>query len=198
MKSLASKEDVSDVIALYTDFFNCPQSSNSISLINQCPTLQLSFGESPDTTGLGIGVESTLSSQTLASNLGFPNGLPLTFNSHRHQGGLTPWDNPELFEPDQVTENTQMEPITLHWHQLAGVHSIVRMLFTEKPVPGRCCGVLVADEVGLGKTFQAATAMAFFSDLAIRQELRLGATQSAPDPPIISKFFLFVDCLGGL
>lgn len=173
------------MIALYTDFFNCPHSSDSVSLNNQQPTLELSLGESPDAAGLGIGVESTLSPSSLASNLGFPNGLPLTFSSHRHQGGLTAWDNPDLFEPDELMKNQQMEPISLHWHQLAGVHAIVRMLFTEKPAPGRCCGVLVADEVGLGKTFQAATAMAFFSDLVIRQELR--NTQSAPKPPIIRK-----------
>jgi hypothetical protein len=192
LRSLASEEDVEDVIALYTEFFNCPGSSDSVSLKNQCPTLGISFADSSDETDPGIGIESTLPPNVLASNLGFPNGLPLTFNSHRHRGGLTPWDNPDIFEAAELSQNPQMEPISLHWHQLAGVHAITRMLFTENPNPGRCCGALVADEVGLGKTFQAATAMAFFSDLVIRQELR--STQAAPEPPIISKFPSSIGC----
>ena len=57
------------------------------------------------------------------------------------------------------------------------------MLFDEKPAPGKCLGVLIADEVGLGKTFQAATAIAFFLDVVIRQEIRKNGP--TPDPPII-------------
>jgi len=186
---LASEEDVADVIALYTDFFSCPGPSESVSLDSQRPALQF-FAEPLGDTDPGIGVESTLPPETLSENLGFPGGLPLVFNSHRHRGGLSAWDHPELFETTEAAKNPQMEPIALHWHQLAGVHAVIRMLFTEKPAPGKCCGALVADEVGLGKTFQAATAIAFFSDLVIRQELR--RTQLAPDPPIIRKLPAYV------
>lgn len=78
-----------------------------------------------------------------------------------------------------------MERLYLHWHQLCGVHAVVRINFTETPAPNRCCGVLIADDVGLGKTFQAAATIAFLSELYMRQMLR--RSKSVPLPPIIGK-----------
>jgi TATA-binding protein-associated factor len=80
-----------------------------------------------------------------------------------------------------------MEPLALHWHQLAGVHAIMRMNFTKNPVSSdHRCGMLIADEVGLGKTFQAATTIAFLSDLVMCQ--KLSQSQPVTFPPIIRKF----------
>lgn len=191
LQQLASEENVADVIALYMEFFNTPPTADSVDLTNQQPLPGL---ESMLTEGdPGIEIEASLSPHELSRRLGFNNGLPITFNTHRHQGGLSAWDHPGMFHADVVNQNAEMEAIVLHWHQLAGVHAIVRMLFTDNPTSttGEEArgGVLIADEVGLGKTFQAATTVAFLSDLRMRQHLRQNQPDLAPNPPIIGKCF---------
>lgn len=121
-----------------------------------------------------------MSPHRLATNLGFKNLLPAYFNTHRHRGGITPWDNSDLFK-GAIEANPDMSPIALHWHQLAGVHAIIRKTFSKKAKPGATCGVLVTDEVGLGKTFQAGAMIALLSDLVRRQEQELEL------PPMIRK-----------
>lgn len=186
LKSLASQEDVADIFNLYADFF--PTVFDSVSLVDQVPTIGFQFGESVDGLDLGVEVESSLSPAALANNLGFIQGLPLLFSTYRHRGGLSAWDvaNAQLFDPSKAAEDVDMQPISLHWHQLAGVHSVIRKIFTETPNSGGCHGILIADEVGLGKTFQAATLIAFLSDFILRQSFE----PPIPLPPIIRKFFL--------
>lgn len=181
LKSLASEEDVADVIALYNDFFNGPSSLDSVSLTNQLPSIGFQFSNK----GLGGGdpgvqAEAMLRPEALAHNLGFANGLPLLFNTHRHCGGLNLWDahNPGEFESGS---SSLLEPMSLHWHQLVGVHATIRMSISKEVSSGGCSGVLVADEVGLGKTFQAATTITFISDLIARQN------GNHPLPPIMRK-----------
>ena len=190
---MASEQDVLDIIHLYTDFLS-PSSSDSVPLQEQHATIGFQFGERVDGTDPGVEYESTFPPDILANNLGFLNHLPLMFNTYRHRGGWSAWDpaTANLFEPTKAQANTDMEPLALHWHQLAGVHAIVRMNFTSTPAPDRCHGALIADEVGLGKTFQAATTIAFLSDLVMRQSL----SQSNPIqlPPIIRKFAFGSDC----
>ena len=66
-----------------------------------------------------------------------------------------------------------LEPLRLYWHQLLGVHVVVRMNFSPVLGSSRCNGALIADEVGLGKTFIASTVMVFLSDLFMRQDSNL-------------------------
>ncbi|RDB15031.1 Protein CHROMATIN REMODELING 5 [Hypsizygus marmoreus] len=184
LQSLASEEDVADILNLYTDFFNVP--SDSAPLQEQQCTIGIQFGERVDGADPGTEYESTVPPNDLARNLGFVNGLPFLFNTYRHRGGLSAWDpaNADLFEGSNAALNPEMDRILLHWHQLCGVHSMIRMTFTATSAPDRCCGVLIADDVGLGKTFQAATTIAFLSDLRMRQML-LSEKKQVPLPPII-------------
>lgn len=130
-----------------------------------------------------------MTSDQLSTNLGFSEGLPIVlFNKYRHRAGLTPWsaEYPDCLDPEGPHKD-ELDPIKLHWHQLAGVHAMVRKLIVEQDGP-ECCGILLADEVGLGKTFQAITMIAFLSDLVIRQGFKL------PPPPMIRKTILFCLC----
>lgn len=45
------------------------------------------------------------------------------------------------------------------------------MNFTAGPDSTCPCSALIADEVGLGKTFQAATVIAFLCDIVMRQKM---------------------------
>ena len=194
LQQLASEEDVADVIALYLDFFNSTSTADSVALTSQQPLPGLTLETPLDGGDPGIEIEANLQPQDLSTNLGFQDGLPITFNTHRHKGGLSAWDQPELFDPAVVAQNPEMERIALHWHQLAGVHAILRMLFTKDPTPTtpeKARGVLISDEVGLGKTFQAATTVAFLSDVIMRQHLRQSQPHLAPNPPLIGKLFTY-------
>jgi SNF2 family DNA or RNA helicase len=177
LASLASDQAIQEVIALYHEHFTT--SSNAI---DDVPVVELrSFSSSFDTStegnDLGTEYEATLSRKTLASSLGFvKHSLPILFNNVRHRDGLTRWTSPDAFSytpggsiPDEIIN------LDLHWHQLAGVHAILRACFTEEPLPGHCTGILVADEVGLGKTYQSAAVIACLADAVIKQKEKLVA-----------------------
>jgi TATA-binding protein-associated factor len=103
---------------------------------------------------------------TLADNLGFLDGLPLLFNKYRHRDGLSPWDpdSARLFEDEEAQHNKDMTPFVPHWHQLAGTHAILRKVFYSTAEKNACTGMLVADDVGLGKTCLATMVIAALAD----------------------------------
>ncbi|KAJ3566666.1 hypothetical protein NP233_g6855 [Leucocoprinus birnbaumii] len=176
LNDLATKEDVTDLRNLYHDYFEGNAVDDEEQPLAAMPTalsLDLPAGD------IGMDVEATLSSDVLAQRLGFHTGLPPVFNSHRHRAGITPWDNVEVFAQDPIPQ--ELSPLSLHWHQLAGVHSIIRRCFSAKKDPYLCKGVLVADEVGLGKTTQAITLLAFLNQCIYAQENGL------PPPPILAE-----------
>jgi len=113
---------------------------------------QLRFGDTiAPNTDLGVEKETSLSRQQMSALLGFNNAMPFQFNEYRHKNGILPWDDPKAFED---ADSPDLQKIMLHWHQLFAVHAIVRNVFTVEPVE-RTPGLLIADEVGLGKTAMA-------------------------------------------
>lgn len=111
---------------------------------------------------LGMDKEKELSLDVLAHNLGFRNHLPAQFNKVRGKTGLTAWESP--LDPKTSTN------LELHWHQLAGVHSIIRRAFTPQPNLAHCTATLECDQVGLGKTTLAITVIAFLNQIVALQE----------------------------
>lgn len=144
-------------------------------------TMGFKFAEVTDGADPGVEVEALMSPAVLARNLGFSpeTMLPPVFNHYRHTGGLNSWDEPSAFNDANPENLESLEPFTLHWHQLAGVHALIRMTFTPEPAPGHCTGVLVADDVGLGKTFQAITVIAVLAAL-----IHCQSTVKSKTPPI--------------
>ena len=164
LKSLASQEDIDDVISLYAECFKSP-GSGPAQLEEQINSINLKFGTLLDGADPGVEIEATMSSSLLANALGFVN-VPLLFNTHRHQGGITPWEDPVAF---QNISNDEFTTTQLRWHQLAGVHGILRRVYSPKPTPERS-GMLIADEVGLGKTLQSLATRASLTECVGRQE----------------------------
>jgi SNF2 family DNA or RNA helicase len=185
LSSLATQVDVTDVITLYHDFFTSNQDGEA-SNVNE-DQLSVRFGSAEKGADPGVEVESSMTRENITSNLGFRNELPLLFNPIRHKNGLSPWSHPATFK--NISGNDpDLEPLTLFWHQLAGVHAIIRMNFHPTKDSSRCNGTLIADEVGLGKTFQAATVIVTLADLVIRQQQKISL------PPIISSSTLQFIC----
>jgi hypothetical protein len=181
LQSLASEEDVADIINMYRECFN-PLAGDSSQLEDQVSSFSFKFGTRSDGADLGTEVESTMDPRRLSRNLGFVNNIPILFNTHRHVDGVTPWDDPSAFQNLDRKTGQAFVPNELRWHQLAGVHAILRRLLSEKPSRARP-GILVADEVGLGKTLQSLAAIAWLTECVGRQSHEGGS----PLPPILSK-----------
>jgi hypothetical protein len=191
LKTLISEDDKAEVINLYVDFFSAPAVEDSVPLDDQHATLGIQFGDKDGGhTDLGVEFEANLPPDILASNLGFSKNLPLLFNEYRHKAGFTPWqsEHETLFNPELAAKNPAMDPLILYWHQIAGLHSIIRSNFSSEPVRDTTLGCLVADEVGLGKTFLSAMVIAFLSDVVTRQSMMKGSIgDSVKLPPLLSK-----------
>ena len=182
MQTLASEEDIADIINLYSECFN-PLAGDSSQLEDQVPSVSFKFGTRSGGIDPGTEVESTMPLSHLSENLGLFNNIPLLFNTHRHAGGVTPWDDSAAFQNEERLKTDEaFTPIELRWHQLAGVHAILRRLLSKEP-SGACPGILIADEVGLGKTLQSLATIACLTECAGRQSNE----GSAPLPPILSK-----------
>lgn len=178
LKTLATEEDVTDILNLYHDFFEHDADEE-----DEQPICDILPGKQQlnDCGGeFGMDVEAGLKTVTLAVRLGFRNGLPMPFNLLRDRSGTTPWDK-SFGNPDPLPEN--LSKMRLHWHQLAGAHSIIRSLFTAEADSPHTTGVLVGDEVGLGKTTQAIAVIAFLNTLVWLQD-----TNRTNRPKIIRKF----------
>jgi len=181
LASLATEEGIREVILLYQDYYASIDSQPE--MIEPEPAHNIKFASLDKGASCGCDFESTLSPESLASNLGFRNGLPIPFNHYRHKGGLTARD--PNFKQLLNKDKTLFDPIKLHWHQLSAAHAIIRKLFTAESQPDHCTGVLIADEVGLGKTFLIATVIAFLITIVNREE-------GYPLPPIIGMCYASV------
>lgn len=117
LKSLASKEDIDDVVNLYAECFKS-SGGDPTQLEEQVSSINLKFGSSLDGADPGVEIEGSMPPSLLANALGFAN-VPLLFNTHRHQSGMTPWEDPVGF---QNAPNEEFTATRLRWHQLAGVH----------------------------------------------------------------------------
>ncbi|KAF8431211.1 hypothetical protein L210DRAFT_934667 [Boletus edulis BED1] len=85
---------------------------------------------------------------------------------------LCAWDgdNSKQF----FSDNPDMKPLRLLWHQLVGVASIIDKIFVTKPVQIGPPGILVADAVGVGKTALTMGTLAFIIDAFYVQEAIAG------------------------
>ncbi len=179
LESLASEEDVADIINLYDECFNL-SSSDSSQLEGQVPAIPLQFGTRSDNTDPGTEVEASMPPFLLSQRLGFTKNIPVLFNTHRHNGGVTPWDDSAAFNNEDLQADKMFTPIELRWHQLAGVHAVLRRILSVKS-SDITPGILIADEVGLGKTLQSLAIIAWLTECAGRK------SRKSILPPILSK-----------
>ncbi|TFK31185.1 P-loop containing nucleoside triphosphate hydrolase protein, partial [Crucibulum laeve] len=180
LKGLATVYDIASLMELYHKLFSdLDDTEVNVDLEAMDPT----WMEKLKGVDLGVEMEIHLSPDELSESLGFTSGLPFLFNPKRHRAGFNQWDDEKYFslgEPEYLEGD--ISDSTLHWHQTAGVHSIIRNMFSETPEPEKCTGMLIADEVGLGKTAVTITTLAFLSHIVWLQERKI------PLPPIMKKY----------
>lgn len=137
------------MVNVYAECFKS-SGSDPTQLEDQLDRINSKFGGLLDGADPGVEFEAAMNPSLLATALDFVN-VPLLFNTHRHQGGMTLWEDPIAF---QNVSNEDFTMSQLRWHQLAGVHGVLRRVSSSKPTCERS-GTLIVDEVGLGKTLQS-------------------------------------------
>ncbi|KAF5347354.1 hypothetical protein D9756_010005 [Leucocoprinus leucothites] len=177
--TLATQEDVTELLNIYHDYFEANAEDDEEQPLVNSPLVEKHLHEGD----FGMEDEAAMSSELLAQRLGFLTGLPPQFNTHRHRAGISPWDSPETFAQEPIP--AELSPLNLHWHQLAGTHSIIRSIFIQAKDAQHTKGVLVADNVGLGKTTQTITFIAF-----LNQAIYLQSTNRGPPPVLAERPFL--------
>ncbi|KAF9515173.1 hypothetical protein BS47DRAFT_1361249 [Hydnum rufescens UP504] len=133
---------------------------------------------------LGVSEWRASSPEALRSRLGWSSCADSKLMQHwRHLNGATAFTEPAIFAP--LSSHGLSDPAgaefsrqKLHWHQLAGICSVISRHWAEGPKDGTE-GVLVADEVGVGKTGLGIGVIAFTSEQV--EEAR----QNRPPAPII-------------
>ena len=95
--------------------------------------------------------ESLFSQLQLQHELSFPDGCPIIFNEKLHRNGVTTWQDENALSDcnAELLDNLQLQ-----WCQLVGIKAMARLTFLSTQADVFQPGVLMADEVGLGKTAQ--------------------------------------------
>ncbi|KAH7918095.1 hypothetical protein BV22DRAFT_1051967 [Leucogyrophana mollusca] len=101
---------------------------------------------SPD---MGVEDFHQMNDEQLATLLAFPNNRPALFAEFRSKLGHCAWES-KLISDTFVATNPDVTPLGLLWHQMCGIAAIASKVWSDKlaPMPG----LLVADDVGVGKT----------------------------------------------
>lgn len=126
---------------------------------------------------LGVDGWREMDNDKLNHLLHFPGGKPALFAEFRSKSGLCAWD--EGAAAKFVKENEDMEPLSLLWHQRVGVAAIIDKTWMAEEKDGEISGILIADEVGVGKTALTMGTIAFVIDAYWVQEVAAGRGKPA-------------------
>ncbi|KAG1905166.1 P-loop containing nucleoside triphosphate hydrolase protein [Suillus fuscotomentosus] len=118
---------------------------------------------------LGVDNFRSLDDTALNRLLNFPDGRPALFARFRSLSRKSAWDDGA--EKEFVDGNPDMQPLSLLWHQRVGIASIVEKIW-QKDQTNAVPGILLADEVGVGKTAQVMGSIAFMIDQYWAHEIR--------------------------
>jgi hypothetical protein len=140
-----------------------------VDLDDEDPSGRDDWNDSPD---LGVEKFNHLDDAQLNTLLQFPGGRPTLFAEFRSQTGLSAWDND--MSKAFIKENDDMRPLSLLWHQRVGIAAVIDKIWLPEQAPGEVPGILVADEVGVGKTALTMGTIAFVIDAFWVQEVAAG------------------------
>jgi hypothetical protein len=181
--SLAAAGDVDEIWALYTQFFTIDPVQTEALNIDVGDGSDLGRDQWDDSDDQGVQLFRQLDDDAVNRLLQFPDGRPTLFAEYRSKSGKCSWDADAaaLF----VKGNHDMQPLSLLWHQRVGIASIVDKVWLPQATPLDLPGILVADDVGVGKTGLAMGFMAFIMDAYWVQELNAGRIKPGMAPAAV-------------
>jgi len=185
LAQLAREEDVTELNIIYQQLLQRTDDDDEPVEVHALDELRIEdvFSGAAD---LGVEKESLLTREQLEYELSFPDGRPVVFNDRIHRNGLTAWKDQDALKDAQLD---LLDDLRLQWHQLVGIRAMARMSFSAGQGVGLKSGILVADEVGLGKTAQQMGFNAF-----VNQEAEMQVLGNALSPAIgeFSSFWFLV------
>ena len=176
---LADKHAVRQIVNLYLDFFE--RDDGELHFEGEFAG-QLWLDVCDDSGDLGVREMSKKSETELSTLLSFPNGRPLAWNNFSATDkSSTAWEetDSEMLKKYEVG-GPGMGELHLLWHQLVGVASMAEKTWRENNSE-TSFGILLADEVGVGKTAQV---MAF---IAFLQFVQQSEVKGSSRPTILGK-----------
>ncbi|OBZ77286.1 DNA repair protein rad5 [Grifola frondosa] len=172
LRQLANADEVAFVLQLYRELFG-PSTEIDIPIDLIDDQLGATTSEDlPTATDMGVEQESRFSEDMLfqffdvrSGNKQFPG-----FNRWYHKYGRDPWLDEASFQNlKEGLPNPDWSPLMPTWAQMVAIKAILRLSLSPAPDPGQGA-VLLADEVGLGKTLQVIGTVAFLNHLALCDE----------------------------
>jgi len=151
LENFATIKDVTSLYQTYDEYFD-----GGLDDKVEAPILEVvDFGSTMKTIDCDFGMEmkASMSWEMLDQHLGLQKGVFPSFNFHRHRSGISPWDDEKLFmlsADDSIP--SYLSILKLHWHQVTGIYSILQSIFSTDQSHPQVSGILVGDEVRLGKT----------------------------------------------
>ncbi|KAG7441287.1 uncharacterized protein BT62DRAFT_1011878 [Guyanagaster necrorhizus] len=131
---------------------------------------------------LGVESWSKTTDKVLAEMLRWDNGCPDEFNPFINTSLTDYWENPDYAAKIPPGGDEDNEVMNIMWHQIVGITAMVNMLWTTKLDDDGVPGILLADEVGLGKTAQMMGLLAFIISCYRAQKL------SKELPPVLGEY----------
>lgn len=168
--SLAAAGDIEEIWALYVQLFEISDSQVEGLLLD----LEEESGrrEWDGCEDLGVGSFAMMGDDKLNGLLNFASGRPTLFARFRSRSGKCAWDDSLAAEFRE--DDDDMQELALLWHQRVGVAALVETIWLEVEGSEGVPGVLIADEVGVGKTALTMGAIAFMIDAFWQQEMAGG------------------------
>ncbi|KAG7439621.1 uncharacterized protein BT62DRAFT_924580 [Guyanagaster necrorhizus] len=120
---------------------------------------------------LGVESWSKTTDKVLAEMLRWDNGRPDEFNPFINTSLTDYWENPDYAAKIPPGGDEDNEVTNIMWHQIVGITAMVNMLWMTKLDDDGVPGILLADEVGLGKTAQMMGLLAFIMSCYRAQKL---------------------------
>jgi hypothetical protein len=144
----------------------------------QCPAFDTDDSRAED---IGVGAYKSTDLEELSRMLAFPDGRPVQFSPFRSPvNGYDAWDDEKERRWEQGGEG--MIPMQGQWHQLAGVCGIIDKVFLGQEAPPKTSHILIADDVGLGKTLEIMMVLAFVMQVYVCEE----NAEIEQRPPIVT------------
>lgn len=183
---MANEREVAQTMALFHDSLSRETVDGSMEQQDDA------YGTIFDMDGdLGVEYFSKHSPETLYSILGFPHGRPIHWCHWKlATPGTSFWDQEDGEIAKAPVAPLNASPLTLLWHQAAGVASMARRCFTEEPSATHLPGILLADAVGVGKTAQVMGFIAFVQSVWMAEQ-GLGLR-----PPVVGELIEYVVAAG--
>jgi hypothetical protein len=151
----------------------------------QDPLLAMDLPSLDTRSDLGVAEFATASDVNLHCMLRLSKQGEVPFwNAYVTNSRASPWDSLVLFDFHSCNgdPSANFYPCCLHWAQLSSLVTVIKIA-TADPKPSTHWGILLADEVGLGKTGSIMGLVAFF--LHVREHIE----NNAPLPHnILGKF----------